>query len=104
MIGALIEQEIRDEDIPIYLNWRHTESQLSLNAPGFIKRTLTREEDRPNVFHYLVYWETKEHIDRFTATPEFQAAAEGSGIREVMKRSTLKRVWVTEELEVRAPR
>ncbi len=74
-----------------------------MNAPGFIKRQLMRDKERANLFFYLVFWESQEHIEAFTQTPEFHAAVEASGIREVMENSTMVRVWVTEEFEARRP-
>ncbi len=101
MIGAFLTQEIRPDLVEKYLGWRQRESDLSLHAPGFIKRQLVRDIERPNVFYYLVFWESQEHIDAFTQTPAFHAAATESGIREVMEHCTTTRVWVNEEFEVR---
>ncbi len=96
MIGAHITQTIDPALIDKYLEWRQREGELAKRTPGFIKRSMTRDLEQPNVFYYVTFWESKEHIDAFTAQPEFKQLVAETGIGEVMASSTTVRNWVSE--------
>jgi heme-degrading monooxygenase HmoA len=102
MIGVHMIQEIQPEHVEIYLRWRQAESELSLTAPGFIRRELFRDTEKPNVFYYVVFWESQEAIEAFTATPEFKAIASTSGMQEVMAAGRTERSIISEVFTVAA--
>ncbi len=96
MIGAAIQHTVPDDLVDTFIAWRLKEGELARKQPGFIKRSMTRDTENPNVFHYLTFWESIEHIEAFTATPEFKRAVEESGIRDVYAQSEMIRHYVTE--------
>lgn len=97
MIGVHMVQEIQPEHVETYLKWRRTENDLSLKAPGFIRRELFRDTEKPNVFYYVVFWESREAIEAFTSTPEFKAISSVSGMGPVMESGRTERSWIAEE-------
>lgn len=96
MVGAFLTQTIKPGSEAIFLEWRRREGEIARRTPGFIKRSMVRSVENPNVFFYTTFWETEDQIEAFTTLPEFIKARDEIGIRAVMAESETVRVWVEE--------
>jgi heme-degrading monooxygenase HmoA len=84
MIGSHVTFTIKPDGIDTFLEWKRREGHLHAKAPGFLKRSLTRSVENPNVFYFVTIWETQEHIDAFKATPVFNQTLADVGVGEVI--------------------
>jgi heme-degrading monooxygenase HmoA len=76
MIGAHVQYTIKPGLEDRFLEWKRLQWEIQKISPGFIKRSMTRGIENPNVFYYVTLWETQEQINDFARRPDFLATKE----------------------------
>ncbi|MCS7002253.1 MAG: antibiotic biosynthesis monooxygenase [Dehalococcoidia bacterium] len=92
MIGIHVEFEMQPGREDALLQWKIAEGELQRRTPGFIKRTMARDRDRPNIFYYTSYWRTEEQMLAFLHSAEFERVIQRTGVRDAIVRRTGARV------------
>jgi heme-degrading monooxygenase HmoA len=67
-----------------FLEWKRREGELHARSPGFVKRSMTRDLEKPNVFYFVCFWETQDHHIAFTKDPEFDRALAETRVRDAI--------------------
>lgn len=85
MIGVHVTFTIKPGGTDAFLEWKRREGRLHAGAPGFLKRSMTRGVENPNVFYFVTLWESQEHIDAFKETAVFNQTLQDVGVSAVIE-------------------
>jgi heme-degrading monooxygenase HmoA len=99
MIGVHVTFTIKPGGVETFLEWKRREGMLHAVAPGFLKRSMTRSADNPNVFYFVTLWETQEQIDAFKASTIMNQTIADVGVSAVIESREV--VTVTEVFDQR---
>lgn len=83
MVGVHVEFRLKPGTAPVFLEWKRREGELQVKAPGFIKRSLHRNADDPNIYYYISWWQTEDQMHGFAQTPGFKRAFEETGVGQI---------------------
>lgn len=75
MLGIHVEFVCKPGKEDGLLAWKALEGTQQRKTPGFLKRSLHRNVEQPNIFYYVSYWETREQAEAFGSSEWFKTAA-----------------------------
>lgn len=75
---------------PRYEQWKIMEGTAQRLAPGFIKRTLLRSQENPNVYYYQSFWEHEDQPAAFGASQAFQDLSKQYGPQGIFAEPMLR--------------
>ena len=92
MVGMHVRFEMKPGMEQVLLDWKKAEGVLQVQTPGFIKRSMTRDIENPNVFYYVSFWRTREQMLGFLHSPHFEEVIQGVGVRDAILSRSISRV------------
>lgn len=82
--GVHVEFVVVPEREADFLDWKRREGEIQDRSPGFIKRSMSQNIEKPAIYYFTCYWESEDHWKAFTETDDFKTAIEESGVREAI--------------------
>src|SRR5262245_26105794 len=92
MVGIHVEFRMKPGMAETLMEWKRREGELQRATPGFVKRSMSRSVEDPNLFWYVSYWRTEEQMLGFLRSPHFEKVIGAVGVRDVIESRTVSRI------------
>lgn len=84
MYSVLVEFHIAPGMEEHFLDWKRREAALHAISPGFVSRSLMKDQEKPNTYYFTCSWASKDDHNRYLEHEDFQRGIEESKVREAI--------------------